>query len=200
MKKNNQIFNIPNSISITRILLCFPLIYFLGNIPNKLHYYDFKEYSFELIVVLLIIILMVLSDILDGVAARYFNNITDFGKLIDPVADKVMVSVALIALTQHYQSLYITIPTIIIISREIIVSALREWMAEVGERANVAVSQLGKIKTAAQMLAIIGLIWQYDSQMITLSFVLFYIATILTFVSMVQYLIAGWGALSQASE
>ena len=87
MKKLNVIFNIPNSISMMRIALCFPLIYFLGNIPSKLYYYDLKEYSFELIAVFVIILLMVLSDILDGVVARYLNNVTDFGKLIDPVAD-----------------------------------------------------------------------------------------------------------------
>ena len=182
-------WNIPNTLTTFRILL-IPVFIVLFFIPAKWSFF-WAAFIFWLASV---------TDMLDGYLARKLEQSTPFGAFLDPVADKVMVSVALIALTQHYQSLYITIPTIIIISREIIVSALREWMAEIGERANVAVSQLGKIKTAAQMLAIIGLIWQYDSQMVTLSFVLFYIATILTFVSMLQYLAAGWGALSQSNK
>ena len=86
---------------------------------------------------------------------------------------------------------------LIIISREIIISALREWMAEQGKRGNVAVSNMGKIKTAAQMLAIIGLIWQYDTWMNYLSFGLLYIATFLTLSSMMQYLRAAWGELTK---
>ena len=111
-----------------------------------------------------------------------------------------MVSVALVILVEHYQSLYVTIPAMIIISREIVISALREWMAEQGKRGNVAVSQLGKIKTAAQMLAIIGLIWQFESWMTQLSFALLYIATLLTFWSMVQYLAAAWSELQKSSS
>ncbi len=104
---------------------------------------------------------------------------------------------ALVALSDHYQSMYMTIPALIIISREIVISALREWMAEQGKRGNVAVSNMGKIKTAAQMLAIIGLIWQYDTWMIYLSFALLYIATYLTLSSMVQYLMAAWSELTK---
>ena len=108
-----------------------------------------------------------------------------------------MVCAALVALSDHYQSMYMTIPALIIISREIVISALREWMAEQGKRGNVAVSNMGKIKTAAQMLAIIGLIWQYDTWMIYLSFALLYIATYLTLSSMVQYLMAAWSELTK---
>jgi CDP-diacylglycerol--glycerol-3-phosphate 3-phosphatidyltransferase len=179
-------WNIPNTLTLFRLLL-IPVFIFLIFTPAPWSLF-WAAFTFWLASV---------TDMLDGYLARKLKQSTPFGAFLDPVADKVMVSVALIVLTHHYQSLYLTIPTIIIISREIIVSALREWMAEIGERANVAVSEMGKIKTAAQMLAIIGLIWQYDSHMVTLSFVLFYVATILTFVSMLQYLIAGWGTLSQ---
>lgn len=140
------------------------------------------------------------TDILDGYLARKLKQSTPFGAFLDPVADKVMVSVALVILVEHYQSLYVTIPAMIIISREIVISALREWMAEQGKRGNVAVSQLGKIKTAAQMLAIIGLIWQFETWMTQLSFVLLYIATLLTFWSMVQYLAAAWSELQKSSS
>ena len=108
-----------------------------------------------------------------------------------------MVCAALVALSDQYQSMYMTIPALIIISREIIISALREWMAEQGKRGNVAVSNMGKIKTAAQMLAIIGLIWQYDTWMNYLSFGLLYIATFLTLSSMMQYLREAWGELTK---
>ena len=75
--------------------------------------------------------------------------------------------------------------------------ALREWMAEQGKRGNVAVSDMGKLKTAAQMLAIIGLIWQYDTWMMYLSYGLLYIATFLKLSSMVQYLVAAWAELTK---
>jgi len=108
-----------------------------------------------------------------------------------------MVCAALVALSDHYQSMYMTIPALIIICREIVISALREWMAEQGKRGNVAVSNMGKIKTAAQMLAIIGLIWQYAPWMNYLSFALLYVATFLTLSSMMQYLRAAWGELTK---
>lgn len=108
-----------------------------------------------------------------------------------------MVSVALIVLVEHYQSIYITIPAVLIISREVIISALREWMAEQGKRGTVAVSQLGKIKTAAQMLSIMGLTWQYDTWMTYLSYACLYLATVLTLWSMVQYLHVAWSDLSE---
>ena len=90
-----------------------------------------------------------------------------------------------------------TIPALVIISREIVISALREWMAEQGKRDNVAVSNMGKFKTAAQMLAIIGLIWQFDTWMIYLSYGLLYVATFLTLSSMLQYLMAAWSELTK---
>jgi CDP-diacylglycerol--glycerol-3-phosphate 3-phosphatidyltransferase len=138
-----------------------------------------------------------ITDWIDGYLARKLNQTTAFGAFLDPVADKVMVCAALVALSEHYQSMYMTIPALIIICREIVISALREWMAEQGKRGNVAVSNMGKIKTAAQMLAIIGLIWQYDMWMNYLSFALLYIATFLTLSSMLQYLRVAWGELTK---
>ncbi len=181
-------WNIPNTLTTFRLIL-IPVFLIVFYLPSPLAYF-WAAFVFWLASV---------TDILDGYLARKLEQSTPFGAFLDPVADKVMVSVALIVLTQHYQSLYMTIPTIIIIGREIVISALREWMAELGKRANVAVSQLGKVKAAAQMLAIIGLIWQYNSWMITLSYILFYIATLLTFVSMVQYLQAAWRDLANKS-
>ncbi len=100
MAKNNKIINLPNFISVFRIFLSIPLIYFLTKIPNKLEFKDFSEHYFELLAIILIIIIMIISDLLDGYIARLLNNVTDFGKLIDPLADKVCLLIVIIYLTQ----------------------------------------------------------------------------------------------------
>ncbi len=111
-----------------------------------------------------------------------------------------MVAAALILITEHYHTIWITIPAITMIAREIIISALREWMAEIGKRASVAVSWVGKVKTVSQMFALWVLIWRYDDWMIWLGYAALYIATILTYWSMVQYLAAAKDDLLNADE
>lgn len=123
------------------------------------------------------------------------NKLQDLGLFLDPVADKVMVVAALVLIVEYKHSLWITIPAIIMISREIIISALREWMAELGERNKVAVSWWGKWKTTAQMLALGGLLWRYNNYMEIAAIILLYIAAILTIWSMIQYLQAAKGSL-----
>lgn len=113
-----------------------------------------------------------------------------FGAFIDPVADKVLVATALILVTEHYHSIWVTIPAVTMIAREIIISALREWMAEIGKRASVAVSWVGKVKTLSQMFALWVLIWRYDDWMVWLGYAALYVATVLTYWSMAQYLMA----------
>ena len=180
-------WNIPNSLTTFRLLLIpvFAIIFYL-------------PYSWAFFAAAFIFWLASVTDILDGYLARKLEQSTPFGAFLDPVADKVMVSVALVILATYYQDIFITVATIIIISREIVISALREWMAELGKRGNVAVSWLGKFKTAAQMLAIIGLIWQFAPWMITLRYALLAIATLLTLVSMVQYLYAAKAELTNS--
>ncbi|RXF02985.1 CDP-diacylglycerol--glycerol-3-phosphate 3-phosphatidyltransferase [Pseudoalteromonas sp. PS5] len=172
-------WNIPNTLTAFRLLLIpvFAVVFYL-------------PYSWAFFAAAFIFWLASVTDILDGYLARKLEQSTPFGAFLDPVADKVMVSVALVILATHYNDYFITISTLVIISREIVISALREWMAEQGKRGSVAVSWLGKFKTAAQMLAIIGLIWQFSDWMTMLSYALLAIATILTLVSMVQYLYA----------
>ena len=179
-------WNIPNTLTTFRLFL-IPVFLVIFYLP----------YSWAFFAAAFIFWLSSITDILDGYLARKLEQSTPFGAFLDPVADKVMVCAALVALADQYQTMYMTIPALIIISREIIISALREWMAEQGKRGNVAVSNMGKIKTAAQMLAIIGLIWQYDTWMNYLSFGLLYIATFLTLSSMMQYLRAAWGELTK---
>ncbi|MCH2478047.1 MAG: CDP-diacylglycerol--glycerol-3-phosphate 3-phosphatidyltransferase, partial [Gammaproteobacteria bacterium] len=116
---------------------------------------------------------------------------------LDPVADKLLVCVALVLLTDYYHSWFITIPAIIIVSREILVSALREWMSDIGKKANVAVSWIGKSKTFMQMFAILFLLLQQPllffsyNQINIAGKVLLFTATILTLWSGIKYLIAG---------
>ena len=145
----------------------------------------------------IIFILISASDFVDGLLARKLNQISAFGAFLDPVADKLLVCVALVLLTDYYHSWFITIPAMIIISREILVSALREWMSEVGNRANVAVSWIGKSKTFMQMVAILFLLLQQPllffsyNQINIAGKVLLFTATILTLWSGIKYLIAG---------
>ena len=148
-------------------------------------------------VLVVIFILISASDFLDGLLARKLNQTSAFGAFLDPVADKLLVCVALVLLTDYYYSWFITIPAIIIISREILVSALREWMSEVGKRANVAVSWIGKSKTFMQMVAILFLLLQQPllffsyNQINIAGKVLLFMATVLTLWSGTKYLIAG---------
>ena len=148
-------------------------------------------------VLVIIFILISASDFVDGLLARKLNQISAFGAFLDPVAEKLLVCVALVLLTDYYHSWFITIPAIIIVSREILVSALREWMSEVGNRANVAVSWIGKSKTFMQMVAILFLLLQQPllffsyNQINIAGKVLLFTATILTLWSGIKYLIAG---------
>lgn len=143
------------------------------------------------------------TDWLDGHLARRWDQTSPLGAFLDPVADKLMVAVALVLLVQADPRALLALPAAVIIGREITVSALREWMAEVGARAKVAVSMTGKLKTTAQMVAIILLLlrdaalwgWIYD-----LGLWLLYLAAILTLWSMVLYIQAAWPSLSGPSR
>lgn len=128
------------------------------------------------------------TDWFDGYLARKLKQTTPFGAFLDPVADKVIVAVALVLVVEYYHAIWMTIPAFVMIAREIIISALREWMAEIGSRTKVAVSWIGKVKTTAQMFALGGLLWRYNSLMEIAAIVLLYIAAILTIWSMLQYL------------
>jgi CDP-diacylglycerol--glycerol-3-phosphate 3-phosphatidyltransferase/cardiolipin synthase len=117
---------------------------------------------------------------------------------LDPVADKLMVVVVLVVLLQSDPSIWLAVPVAVIIGREITVSALREWMAELGARTKVAVSFLGKLKTVAQMIAIALLILRGSLGAVPVyeaGYVLLYLATVLTLWSMEQYLWAAWPEL-----
>ncbi|HBC33568.1 MAG TPA: CDP-diacylglycerol--glycerol-3-phosphate 3-phosphatidyltransferase, partial [Marinobacter adhaerens] len=136
------------------------------------------------------------TDWLDGYLARKLDQSTPFGAFLDPVADKLMVAVALAVLIEEHSAILLTIPATVIIGREIVISALREWMAEIGSRASVAVSYIGKIKTTAQMAAIVGLLaFPPGVLWANVALALLYIAAILTLWSMGLYLKAAWADL-----
>lgn len=139
-----------------------------------------------------------LTDWLDGYLARRLNQQSAFGAFLDPVADKIMVAIVLVMLVQSNPELWMALPAMVIISREIVVSALREWMAESGHRALVAVNALGKFKTIAQMVALLLMLYQEPILQLptfTVGVVLLYIAALLTLYSMIEYLRASIAAV-----
>lgn len=132
--------------------------------------------------------LAAVTDWLDGYLARKLNQQSPFGAFLDPVADKLIVAAALVMIAVEFQTLWVTIPALVMICREILISALREWMAELGKRGNVAVSSMGKVKTVAQMVSLTWLVWNPHPIAYICALVLFYVATVLTFWSMFSYL------------
>lgn len=139
------------------------------------------------------------TDWLDGYLARRLKQMSPFGAFLDPVADKLLVATSLLLLVGTRDINYITLPAIVIVGREIVISALREWMAEVGSRASITVSYIGKVKTTVQMFALVLLLAFYpeSSYWGMLGFFLLYVAAILTIWSMVIYIMIAWPQLVQ---
>ncbi|MBA1263072.1 CDP-diacylglycerol--glycerol-3-phosphate 3-phosphatidyltransferase [Stutzerimonas sp. NM35] len=183
--------NIPNILTVLRVLL-IPIIVLLFYLPFKWSYLAASA----------VFAIAAVTDWLDGYLARRLKQSTPFGAFLDPVADKLMVAVALVLLVEEHANLWLTLPAAIIIGREIVVSALREWMAELGARAQVAVSSLGKWKTAAQMVALIILLANPPLMTIWVGagYALLIIAAGLTLWSMVNYLMAAWPHLSPTEK
>lgn len=178
---------LPNLLTLLRIVLIpvFILVYYL-------------PYSWAPWLASGIFGLAAITDWFDGYLARRLNQGTPFGAFLDPVADKLMVAAALVVLVEAFASPLVTVPAIIIIGREIVISALREWMAELGKRASVAVSNIGKIKTTLQMISILILIAAPLESMLSWAGILaLYGASILTLWSMLIYLRAAWPHLSE---
>lgn len=173
--------NIPNALTLMRIVL-IPVMVAVFYTPFKGH----------LLVAASVFSLAAITDWFDGYLARRLGQMTPFGAFLDPVADKLMVAVALVLLVERHNNLLFTLAACVIIGREIVVSALREWMAELGRRTSVAVSLIGKVKTGFQMVSIIVLLAvdaQRDgSELLALGLILLYGAAALTLWSMCQYL------------
>lgn len=176
-------FNIPNSLTWARIAL-IPLFVGIFYLPES---WMTTTHRNELATLLFVI--AAVTDWFDGYLARALHQTSAFGAFLDPVADKLMVAAALILLVQLAR--VDAIIAVVIIGREITISALREWMARVGRSASVAVAYIGKLKTAAQMAAIPLLL--FDAPVLSidvrlLGSILIYVAAALTLWSMGYYL------------
>ena len=140
---------------------------------------------------------------MDGYLARRLNQTTPFGAFLDPVADKLIVVSALVVLLAEHSSVWLTLPGLFIVGREVMISALREWMAEMNSSVTVAVSYLGKVKTSLQMIAITILLAMppsSESAFMFGAYALLYVAALMTLWSMSVYLQAVWPTLRQGLE
>lgn len=185
--------NIPNQLTLLRIFLIPVLV---------VAFYYPSQWANEVATV--IFILAAITDWLDGYLARRMGIVSRLGAFLDPVADKLMVATALVLIVDMnpspYSGIWIAVPAAIIIGREIAISALREWMSEIGASATVAVSMLGKIKTTAQMGSITLLLYHdifWGHSMVLWGVLLLYLAAVLTLWSMIHYIYAAWPHLKQ---
>ncbi len=188
--------NIPNALTFFRILL-IPVLVALYLLP----------FAWSNTAVTAVFLAAGLSDWLDGYLARRLKQDSKFGAFLDPVADKLIVVTALVLLVsdeavmrQVLSQTVFALVVAVIIGRELVVSALREWMAELGNRARVSVSMVGKIKTAGQFVAIAMMLYResvVDVSMLRLGEVLLVLAAGLTLWSMVMYLRAAWAGFGR---
>ncbi len=181
--------NIPNALSLFRIGLipCYVLLFYL---PGAWARYGAAA----------VFAIAALTDWLDGYLARRWDQSSKLGAFLDPVADKLLVAVVLILLLQRSPEIWLALPIAIVIGREITISALREWMAELGARQRVSVSSIGKIKTTCQMLAIILMTMRDDwwgIPLYLLGVIALYVATVATLWSAYLYLAAAWPDLKR---
>lgn len=183
--------NIPNVLTIIRILL-IPAIVLFFYLPGKFGH-SLATFVFAC---------AALTDLFDGYLARNLNQATRFGAFLDPVADKLIVAIALVLIVAEIGKAYVAIPAVIIISREITISALREWMADIGKRTSVAVSYMAKLKTTLQMLAVGSLLfycpkYPHEAKYLVFGSIFLYIAAGMTLWSMYIYLKTAWPDLTK---
>jgi CDP-diacylglycerol--glycerol-3-phosphate 3-phosphatidyltransferase len=180
--------NLPNMITSIRIAL-IPVLVIVFYLPFEWCYFAAS----------CVFGLASLTDWLDGYLARKLNEMTAFGAFLDPVADKLIVAVALVLLVEANASAWLAIPALVIVGREIVVSALREWMASYSSQRSVAVSMVGKVKTGFQMTAIIVLLAigpKAGEYLLFLGYILLYAAAGLTLWSMYLYIKIAWPDLA----
>ena len=194
-----MVYTLPNILTLIRMIIIpiLVLVYFLP-VP------------WSNLITAGLFILAGITDWLDGYLARRLGQYSSFGEFLDPVADKLMVTTVLVLLVADpdvqgtvISSILFTVMAAIIVGREIAVSALREWMAELGRRASVAVSIVGKLKTFAQMISIALLLYKFPIAGVSAAQVgeiLFYIAGGLTIWSMFVYLKAAWPSLTERAD
>lgn len=181
-------FNIPNIITLIRI----------GLMPVLVVVFYYPEFENQHIALAGLFFFIGVTDLIDGYLARKLNQQSAFGAFLDPVADKLTVSIALVLIVSAHSGPLIAVPAAIIIGRELMISALREWMASTGNVAAVKVTFMGKVKTSGQLWAIGFMLYEKpigSFSPLDFGIVLLYISAALTLWSMVTYLIAAWPSL-----
>lgn len=193
--------NLPTWLTLFRIFLLpvMVLVYYSHSLVDAI------PLRFANFGAAIVFVLAAVTDWFDGYLARRRNQTSAFGAFLDPVADKLMVAVTLFLLVQSHHTPLLAITAAIIVGREIGVSALREWMAEIGQRKRVAVAMLGKVKTTMQMVAIVVLLLEHDkdAELLRLWAVgetLLVVAAVLTIWSGLDYLRAAWPSLRDGAE
>ncbi len=187
-------FNLPTILTLLRIIL-IPVIGVVYNLPGKHSHF----------IAALLFALAGATDWLDGYLARKQKVTTQFGAFLDPVADKLLVAVSLILVVSQNYLPYLALPASVIIGREIVISALREWMAGAGKSAMVKVQFVAKVKTGFQMAAIGILLWYHpnfvlSSLILWVGVILLYVAAALTLYTMIIYLKVAWFDLTSSSK
>ena len=179
---------LPTAITLFRIAL-IPLFVLVFYLP----------FSWANVVATVIFALASFSDWVDGYLARSMQLESSFGAFLDPVADKLMVVVVIVLLVEANPSIYVALPSVVIVAREISISALREWMAQLGASTTVKVSYIGKTKTVSQMLALGFMIFSeplLGLPIFSIGLAIYYLAALLTIVSMIIYLRAAWPVIT----
>ncbi|MBV6423569.1 MAG: CDP-diacylglycerol--glycerol-3-phosphate 3-phosphatidyltransferase [Steroidobacteraceae bacterium] len=182
-----MVWNLPNTLTWLRIF-AIPLVVVLYTLP--FHWSDPAAG--------LLFAAAGITDSLDGYFARKYRQTSKLGAFLDPVADKLIVAVALVLIVGKDPRLVMLLTAIVIIGREIAISALREWMAEIGQRKKVAVSRIGKHKTILQITGLSMLLFRWDLfglPIYRIGLALTVLAAVLTLWSMVSYLRAAWPEL-----
>ena len=181
--------NVPNVLTWIRLAAIPPFVWCF-----------FSDLEFARPIAGLLFGFAAITDFIDGWVARKFNQMSKFGAFLDPVADKLIVAIALVLLVQSDPRITVAMIAIIIIGREITISALREWMASVGARGLVAVSWAGKIKTTFQMFGIAFMVYQDllfgFIPVYIIGYWLLVVASVMTLWSMLDYLRAAWPTLN----
>ena len=177
-------FTLPTALTWARILL-IPLFVGVFFLPDQTLIMPDKN-----LIATVVFVVAAITDWLDGYLARRLGQTSPFGAFLDPVADKLIVAVALVMLVQTHASVWFAVPAMVIVSREITVSALREWMSKIGSPGAVAVSFAGKIKTWAQMIAVVVLLVAEPggTGLVLLGYFAIYVAAVLTILTMIGYL------------
>lgn len=182
----------PTILTLVRIALIPVLVLFF-----------YLPFGWSNLACVVVFVLAALTDWADGFAARRMGQSSTFGAVLDPLADKLMVSTALIMLVQRQETyeMIFTLSAAVIVGREITISALREWMSEIGELARVKVTWLGKIKTGFQMTSIGFLLYGEDLFGLPIAFIgelLLYASAALTLWSMYSYMQSAWPVISDS--